>query len=255
MHLLKTASSAFQSFDRPCAPCIELDMQAPDSPGAPKDERKTLTPAEIGAVAHLYRGEVYRSTIWRTRLDTTTNWSVVTLGVALSISFAEPDASPLPLVLVGVLIVFFLILEARRYRYFNVWRARARWMETHFYAPLLHDGDLHMEENWQKTLASDYMRPAYHVSFLTAIGRRIRRNYLWILLIQSLAFAGKIAVHPTPVSSFEEALRRADIGPIPGEAIVAFTVLYILSWAGLAVWSSRADAQKARARGTQTSMG
>lgn len=69
---------------------------------------------------HLYRGEVYRSTIWRTRVDTATNWSVVTLGIALSISFASPEASPLPLVLVGVLIIFFLMLEVRRYRYFNV---------------------------------------------------------------------------------------------------------------------------------------
>jgi hypothetical protein len=25
--------------------------------------------AEIGALAHLYRGELYRSTVWRTRLD------------------------------------------------------------------------------------------------------------------------------------------------------------------------------------------
>ncbi|WP_432444722.1 DUF2270 domain-containing protein, partial [Salmonella enterica] len=32
-----------------------------------------LTAAEVGALAHLYRGEVYRSTIWRTRLDNTTN--------------------------------------------------------------------------------------------------------------------------------------------------------------------------------------
>lgn len=53
--------------------------------------------AEIGALAHLYRGEVYCSTIWRTRLDATTNWSVVTLGLALSMSFADPDASPAPL--------------------------------------------------------------------------------------------------------------------------------------------------------------
>ena len=29
-----------------------------------------FTTAEIGALAHLYRGEVYRSTSWRTRLDT-----------------------------------------------------------------------------------------------------------------------------------------------------------------------------------------
>jgi uncharacterized membrane protein len=29
--------------------------------------------ADITALSHLYRGEVYRSTVWRTRLDTTFN--------------------------------------------------------------------------------------------------------------------------------------------------------------------------------------
>ena len=67
--------------------------------------------AEIGAIAHLYRGEVYRSTVWRTRLDTTTNWSVVTLGVALSITYSSPGASPLPLVLVGVLVLFLSLIH------------------------------------------------------------------------------------------------------------------------------------------------
>jgi len=219
------------------------------------EERKALNAAEIGAMAHLYRGEVYRSTIWRTRLDTTTNWAVVTLGVALSISFASPDASPLPLVLVGVLIIFFLMLEARRYRYFNVWRARARWMETHFYAPMLYDGNLHLEENWQKVLANDYLHPKYHVDYITAIGRRIRRNYLWILLIQSLAFAGKIAVHPTPVQSWDEAFRRADVGPVPGEVIVGLGALYMVAWVIMAIWSDRNDVSRAKYRQTDSSMG
>ena len=71
--------------------------------------------SEMGAIAHLYRGEIYRSTIWRTRLDTTTNWSVVSLSVALSISFANTGASPLPLIFVGLLVSFFLVIEARRY--------------------------------------------------------------------------------------------------------------------------------------------
>jgi uncharacterized membrane protein len=44
--------------------------------------------AAIGALAHLYRGEVYRSTMWRTRLDNTTNWAVATLGIALSVTFS-----------------------------------------------------------------------------------------------------------------------------------------------------------------------
>lgn len=213
------------------------------------EERKTLTASEITAVAHLYRGEVYRSTIWRTRLDTTTNWAVVTLGVALSISFASPEASPLPLVLVGVLIILFLMLEARRYRYFNVWRARARWMEVHFYAPMLDEGDLHLEENWQKTLAEDYRKPAHHIPFITAIGRRIRRNYLWILLIQSLAFAGKISVHPTPVGSWQEAADRADVGPLPGELIIAIGFVYVVTWAAMAYWSYQDDIRRAQKRG------
>lgn len=214
-----------------------------------ESERKTLNAAEIGAVAHLYRGEVYRSTIWRTRLDTTTNWAVVTLGVALSIAFSSPEASPLPLVLVGVLIILFLMQEARRYRYFNVWRARSRWLETHFYTHLLYDGNLHMEENWQKVLAEDYLHPRYHVSLMVAVGRRIRRNYLWILLIQSMAYIGKLAVHPTSVESFEQLMDRADIGPVPGQIIVALGLVYVVTWTAIAFWSHRSDKARAKLRG------
>ncbi|MEL6204910.1 MAG: DUF2270 domain-containing protein [Pseudomonadota bacterium] len=225
------------------------------SKGGPGD-RKEFDAAEIGALAHLYRGEVYRSTLWRQRLDTTTNWSVVTLGVALSISFSSPQASPLPLILVGILILFFLALEARRYRYFNVWRARARWMEKHFYAPMLHDGDLHMEEGWQQTLAEDYWRPRYHVSLWVAIGRRIRRNYFWILLIQTLAYVGKLAVHPVAVTTGEEMLSRAAIGPIPGQAVFGAGLVYILSWGLIALWSWADDRRRARTRSTnEASMG
>ncbi len=244
--------------------CFNEESTISSPPNAPDDsaltrsntsERHTLSPAEIGAVAHLYRGEVYRSTIWRTRLDTTTNWAVVTLGVALSISFASPEASPLPLVLVGVLVIFFLMLEARRYRYFNVWRARARWLETHFYAPMLYDGDLHLEENWQQVLAEDYLHPRYHVSYFTAIGRRIRRNYLWILLIQSAAYAGKVVVHPTAITSWTEVFDRSDIGPLPGEVVVFMGAIYVFSWIGLAIWSALNDAGRALDHGSDTSMG
>ncbi|MCL3883643.1 DUF2270 domain-containing protein [Marivita sp. GX14005] len=224
-----------------------------EPPPAAETERNALTTAEIGAVAHLYRGEVYRSTIWRTRLDTTTNWSVVTLGVALSISFSSPTASPLPLVLVGILILLFLMLEARRYRYFNVWRARCRWMEKHFYAPMLIEGDLHLEENWQDTLAEDYMRPKYHVGFLVAVGRRIRSNYLWILLIQAVAFIGKLAVHPTPIEHWSQVIDRADVGPIPGEILFLVGTIYVGIWAGIAIWSKRHDAYRSAKSGKSRS--
>ena len=46
--------------------------------GAPP---RACSAAEIGAIAHLYRGEIYRSTVWRTRLDSTTNWAMNGLNI------------------------------------------------------------------------------------------------------------------------------------------------------------------------------
>lgn len=220
--------------------------------GGPKRE---FSAAELGAIAHLYRGEVYRSTIWRTRLDNTTNWSVVTLGIALSITFSSVNASPLPLVLVGILVSLFLVLEARRYRYFNVWRARCRWMETHFYAPMLETGDLRTEEDWQGTLARDYRAPRYHIGFMRALGRRLRRNYVWILLIQTIAYVSKIVIHPTPAASFTELADRAAIGPLPGTAVLACGILYNVAWIAIALVTLRRDQAAHGVRRDTSAMG
>lgn len=211
--------------------------------------------AEIGALAHLYRGEVYRSTIWRTRLDATTNWSVVTLGLALSISYASPDASALPLLLVGLLIAMFLILESRRYRYFNVWRARCRWIETNFYAPLLLRSHKPDPGAWQDVLAQDYLTPQYHISFWRSMGRRIRRNYGYIFAFQALAYVGKIIVHPTPIASLEELFERTAVGPIPGAAVLALGALIHGAWISLALWSRRLDRAKHGGKDGVTGMG
>jgi len=107
-----------------------MALRDTQEPAPPTTQKLEFSAAEIGALAHLYRGEVYRSTAWRTRLDSTTNWAVVTTGIALSATFSSAEASPLPMVLVGLIVSVFLLFEARRYRYFNVWRARARLLET-----------------------------------------------------------------------------------------------------------------------------
>src|ERR1700688_2469007 len=95
-------------------------MSASDNP----KQENPFNRAELGMLAHLYRGEMYRSKIWRSRLDATTNWAVATTGIALSVAFSSPGNSPLPLVLVALMSLVFLSIEARRYRYFDIWRTR-----------------------------------------------------------------------------------------------------------------------------------
>ena len=124
---------------------------------------------------------------------------MVTTGLALSLTYAGPDASPLPLILVGLLVVVFLLFEARRYRYFNVWRARCRLMETDIYGPLLRGEGVHMDGRWNTLLAHDYVEPRFHISQLRAIGRRLRKNYAYILAVQAVAYYGKLAIHPSAV--------------------------------------------------------
>jgi uncharacterized membrane protein len=221
-------------------------------PASPQHE---FNAAEIGALAHLYRGEVYRSTVWRTRLDNTTNWAVVTLGIALSVTFASTAASPLPLLLVGILSVVFLVFEARRYRYFNVWRARARWMETHFYAPLLRGEGVSAGNGWPQILAQDYCEPRHHISMARAIGRRLRRTYIWILGIQALAYVGKMAIHPVPISSFAELVQRAAVGPIPGEWMLIGGLLFNGSWIIFAIVTLYLDRIKRAPGAARVAMG
>ncbi len=213
-----------------------------------------FNPAEMGAIAHLYRGEVYRSTVWRTRLDNTTNWAVAALGLAMSASYAHPDSSALPLILIGILICVFLLFEARRYRYFNVWRARARWLETHFYAPMLRGDVREPNDEWELVLARDYCEPRHHISLARAVGRRLRRTYAWLLLIQALAYFGKIAIHPTSVESLAQFVDRATIGPLPGWVVLLCGLIFHASWIVFAFVTLRVE-RIAHGRGHRVSMG
>lgn len=197
--------------------------------------------AEAGALAHLYRAEVYRSTIWRQRLDMTTNWAVVSTGIALSVAFATEDASPLPIVLVGMLTVMFLILEARRYRYFSVWKFRARLLELAVYVPILQGKGISIPQDKGSPLSDDYQRPQHRISGLRAMGRRLRRNYGWIFAIQGLAYFAKIAIHPNDAQTWSEFVYRAHIGQVPGWLALLSGAVFHLIWISIAIYTWRQE--------------
>lgn len=198
-------------------------------------------PAEIGALAHLYRGEMYQSKIWRSRLDTTTNWAVVVTGIALSVCFATADASPIPLLLVSWVVVGFLYFEARRYLFYDLFRVRVRVMEIHFYGPLLRGEGVRVDNGWNTLLAKDYEELGFHISLMEALGRRLRRTYGWIFAAQLGCYLAKIMVHPTPIATLDELWDRAAVGPIPGEWGLAFGLVFHGTWLAIALLTLRAQ--------------
>ncbi len=204
--------------------------------------------AEIGALAHLYRGEMYRSKIWRMRLDATTNWAVVTTGIALSVAFSNEQVSPLPLVLVSFLIAVFWIFEARRYRYFDIFRTRVRVMETSFYGPILLGQGVCTDDRWNEVLLDDYKELRFHISRLEALGRRLRRTYGLIFAIILVSYLGKIAIHPAPLVSVDQLWERAAIGALPGQAVLAMGAVFYLGLVAVAFVSLRSQRAVGRAR-------
>jgi len=190
----------------------------------PAASRKT-TPAEFNAaMVHFYRGEVSRANTWRNRLDTTTNWAVLTTGAALSFAFSSPTNPHFVILINTVLVTFFLFMEARRYRYYEIWSSRVRVMETGFITQMLLP-DAPADDAWRLLLVDDLKTPHFTISEWEAIGRRLRRNYLWIFALLAASWNLKVYIHPVPAYDFNAFIERATIGVVPGEIVFMFGVV------------------------------
>lgn len=179
------------------------------------------------AMVHFFRAEVQRANVWRQRLDATTNWAVVTTGAAISIAFAQ-TGNHIVILLNMLLVTMFLVIEARRYRYYELWSSRVRLMETDFYAAMLVP-PFQPSPDWAESLADNLLHPHFPISNWEAIGRRLRRNYLWIYSILLIAWQAKLWLQPFVARSWQEAINRAAMGPLSG-LVILIIVLFLLSF-------------------------
>lgn len=184
-----------------------------------------LRPSEFNtAMVHFHRAEVQRANVWRSRLDATTNWAVVATGATLTVAFTQNGFHGIiPLNI--LLITIFLYIEARRYRYYELWSSRVRLMETDFFAAMLVP-PFQPSPDWAESLAESLLQPHFPISNWEALGRRLRRNYIWIYTILALAWVGKLALFPKAVHSWNDLLGNAAIGDIPGISVVIFGMTF-----------------------------
>ena len=77
----------------------------------------------ITTVAHFHRAEIGRMAGWRDRVDRTSNWAITVVAAMLSLSLSSPTAHHGVLLFAMLLVLLLLSIEARRYRFFDVYRA------------------------------------------------------------------------------------------------------------------------------------
>jgi hypothetical protein len=124
----------------------------------------------------------------------------------------------------ALLVTLFLFIEARRYRYYELWSSRVRLMETDFFATMLVP-PFKPAPDWAESLAANLLHPQFTISVREAVGRRLRHNYVWLYLILAAAWTFKVWLHPVPSADRAEFFERAALGVIPGPVVVAAALL------------------------------
>ncbi|WP_251343800.1 DUF2270 domain-containing protein [Haloplanus halophilus] len=208
-----------------------------------RDVGEGLLDEEMGpssAMAHLYRGEVHRMKLWRERLDRTTNWAVIIMAAILTWAFSSPD-NPHYIILIGVVtLAVFLLIEARRYRGYEIWRTRVRILQENVWAPGLDPSGGVEDPDWRATLSRDYRTPTLKISAEEAVAHRLRRVYLPLFGVLLAAWIVRItAFSPEPW------VESAAVGMVPGAVVVSAVVCCYLAALVVAVrpraWHARGE--------------
>nr|WP_255647715.1 DUF2270 domain-containing protein [Natrinema zhouii] len=66
---------------------------------------------------------------WRERLDRTSNWAVIVMSGVLTWGFSGRNRPHYILLLGLAALTAFLIMEAQRYRGYDLWRGRVRTLQ------------------------------------------------------------------------------------------------------------------------------
>jgi uncharacterized membrane protein len=207
----------------------------PTPPRGPPDEAGKDPAGFDTAIVHLYRGEMHRMTVWRQRLDVTSNWATLLTVALITFTLGTVDVPHYTLLLGLALIGISVLIEGRRYRHLHHSGWRLYLMDVGYFAQLLDPTVPPLVSDWRKVLAADLRRPRLTLSWLTATRVRLRRNYLMVVYFVTAAWITKLFIHPARPASLHEFVSRLAVGDLIPPWFVAVTaVTFVVGAFGLA---------------------
>ena len=158
---------------------------------------------------------------------------MITAGATLSFVFSSPDNPHFAIPINSILVSIFLFMEARRYRYYEVWANRVRILETGYFAPMLSHRTIPPDKEWAEHISADLISPHFTISEWEAVGRRLRANYLWIFILLALSWTLKIYIHPSPIpvrprqaTGILGRFEASQVGLAPGWLVMAVGAIF-----------------------------
>ena len=201
---------------------------------AKSDGRELEDPCYVNAMSHFYRGELGRIMVWRQRLDITTTWAITSTTTIITVAFSFREIPHIIFFFNLAIVWMMLWIEARRYRFYDAFRGRVRMLESHFLVAIVSRNPSFLAGDWQKLVCEDLILPSFKISRLEAIGRRLKRNYVFIIAIIVLAWVTKIFMHATPaISSWSAFYDALGVGELPGWFMAAVLVATIVATTAL----------------------
>lgn len=213
-----------------------------------KPSRSAQNAPVPATMVHLYRGLMDRAVTWRTRIDTPTNWAITITGTASSFALSDPLHHHATVLLTILFCISFWFIEARRFRYYDLWATWVRLLETDYYAPLMGQNTLAVDQYWHKLLICDMTTPHFKITPLEALGRRLRQNYLAIFLFLLFVWFLKLTTHPQVEGrgALDTFVYDAALGPFSGKMVMLsvlgfYALLFLLALFTLPKWKGRTE--------------
>jgi uncharacterized membrane protein len=183
----------------------------------------------VTSVTHLYRGEMHRMSVWRQRLDVTSNWAVI-IATGLTTFTLGSDEVPHYILLLGLtMVIITVLLEGRRYRHLHHSKWRLYLLESGYFADVLKPAEaMDANPDWRRLLAADLRHTHFSISWFTAMRLRLRRNYLFVIYFISAVWVVKLFIHPGRPASFADFFARLGVGHLVPPWFVASTAIIFI---------------------------
>jgi len=165
--------------------------------GSQKDPQGPPSQGQTTVITHFYRGELGRMVMWRDRLDRTTNWAIIAATAIVSYAWSHDEFTHIGFLLGNAILYILLMIEGRRYLFFDAYRGRVRMLEANWIAPHLIGEAIH--EDWRQMLRQDLAKPSHKITIWEALGNRLFRNYIWLYLIVAIGWVLKVWMKGIPV--------------------------------------------------------